>query len=159
MKIIVASNSHESALNHRVGAWVSGHLFGHPDGFRDFCTLSVWGDDLRAGVVFHDYQPDAGTIQLSAYGGAAWRSRRTINRIMGIAFDNLACQMIFLQTRATNIRAVSNANALGFSGHLIPRMFGREDDGWLFTLTDDAWRRSRLRIDNGQISTESTGSV
>jgi len=42
-----------------------------------------------------------------------------------------------------NTGMVEIAQRFGFQGTLIPRLRGRTESEWIFTLTDDDWRASR----------------
>lgn len=105
----------------------------------------VEGGELIAGVVYHNVDPDAGVIEMSA--GATdrrWLRPAIIRRMFGIAFDVLGCQMAILRVAADNSNMCSIARRFGFSETIIPRMCGRDRDGALFCMTDDAWRAHRL---------------
>lgn len=138
----VYGNREAPGLNQCIGDFVSGLIFGHPGGFKDFGTLGVVdGDDLIAGVVYYDWDPEAGVIQLSAAATSKrWLSRRVLHQMFSIPFDQFGCQLVVLRVDVTNEGMVSIARRYGFDEYRIPRMGGRRKDQFLFTLTDDAWR-------------------
>ena len=142
---ILATPTHRPDINEGAGRWASERIFGKPDGFAGYSTLTVLRNSQPiAVVVFHNWQQDAGVIELSAAGGSGWQSRRVINEVMSICFDAMECQMVVMRNSANDDATVSNSRRLGFTGTLLPRLRGRDEDEWLFTLTEEAWRSGRL---------------
>lgn len=116
-------------------------------GHRGFDVASAIGyvDDgkLIGGTVFHNYDPEAGVVELTtAATSPRWLTRKTLHAIFAIPFLQWGCQMIVLRVSEHNDRMVGIAQRFGFEGHLIPRLGGRDEDVWVFTLTDDQWRNS-----------------
>jgi len=95
---------------------------------------------LIAGVVFHNYDPDAGIIEIS---GAAldkrWITRETIARIYQYPFLFCGCQMVIQRVPADSENVLRILAAYGYTFIKIPRLFGRERDGVLCTLTYEDW--------------------
>lgn len=111
------------------------------------------GGDLVAGVVFQNWNPKAGTIEISA--GAVdprWLARKSLLTIFGYVFDTAGCQLCVLQVSEHNDRMRSIARRLGFTEILIPRMRGRDEALAVYTLTSEQWAGSRIR--NGRVGTE-----
>lgn len=107
------------------------------------------GEEPIAAVVYHNWQPDSGVLEMSIHStNPRWMSRETVSDIMAVAFDAMRCQMVVARTSAFNDRTVRMLQGIGFQGTLMPRMRGRDEDEWLFTLTDDDWKVSRLNKDN-----------
>ena len=113
---------------------------------------------LVAGWVWHNHSPEAQVIEFS---GAAdtprWMTRKILHEIFAHAFDRLGCQMIATRNSGNNTRLHRQLAAYGFDRHQIPRLFGRNEDGVVWTLTDDQWRLSRFekRVARGQENTAS----
>ncbi|RWG02600.1 MAG: N-acetyltransferase [Mesorhizobium sp.] len=102
-------------------------------------------DRLVAGMVFHDWQPGPGLIQISSASTTArWLTAEVRHIMFSYPFVQLGCQMVVLQVSAKNARMVRIAKAFGFTPYLIKRMRGRDEDGYVFTLTDDDWRNSKF---------------
>lgn len=102
--------------------------------------------ELVAGAVFQNWNPKAGTIEISA--GATdprWMGRKSLRTIFGYVFDQAGCQLCILQVADGNHRMRSIARRLGFTEYLIPRLFGRNTDGAIYTLTAEQWAKSRIR--------------
>lgn len=129
-------------VNHTIAAFVASHIPGCERGWENFTTLGlVDGDRLIAGVVFHNYVPEAGVIELSsASTSRRWLTRPMLKGMFGYPFDQLGCQMAVLRVSERNTVMIEIAERFGFTAYRIPRLRGREEAEILFTLTDDDWR-------------------
>lgn len=132
--------------------------FGFDDAVADFVQRHIEGcqpfGNVRAigfvndgvligGTVFHNYNPEAGVIELTtAATSPRWLTRTTLHAIFAYPFERCGCQMLYLRVKAGNERMVRIARRYGFNEHRIPRMWGRDEDGFIFTLTDDQWRET-----------------
>lgn len=134
-------------LNNAVGEFVSVSIFGKPNAFRDYGSMAVFDDDrLIAGVVFYDWDQDAGVMQLSAASASKrWLTRRVLHDMFAFPFDQFGCQMIVLRVFQDNLQMAGIARRYGFNEYLIPRLGGRETNQILFTLTDEQWRQKEPR--------------
>jgi len=100
----------------------------------------VEGGRLIAGLLYFNYDTDAATIELGiASTTPRWLSRATYRRMYEYPFIECGCQMIKSYARADNERVLSQFARMNFNLVLVPRWFGRNDDGVLATLTDDQW--------------------
>ena len=145
LETIIASTSHRPDINAGAGRWASDRIWGRPDGFRDFASLTVLRDGQPvAAIILHNWQPEAGVIEISAAGEGYWQTRRVVNEVMAMCFDTMGCQMVMMRNSAKDEATCQNSRRLGFSGVLLPRMRGRDEDEWLFTLTEEAWKSGRL---------------
>jgi RimJ/RimL family protein N-acetyltransferase len=120
-----------------------------PGGERGFAKASAIGyclnGTLIGGTVFHNFDADAGVVELTtASTDPRWLTRQTLHAMFAIPFNQWGCQMVVLRVAENNTRMVRIAQRYGFDGVLIPRLAGRDQGQWIFTLTDDAWRDSRL---------------
>lgn len=129
--------------NEAVAAWVAAHIPGCERGFDKPVAIGVVEDErLIGGTVFHNYQPEAGVIEMSSAGTSPrWLSRTMLKAIFGYVFDQIGCQLVVMRVSERNGRMVKIAEKFGFDGHLIPRLRGRDEAEWIFTLTDDQWRQ------------------
>jgi RimJ/RimL family protein N-acetyltransferase len=74
-----------------------------------------------------------------------WINRTVMNAAFsGVAFGLLGCQMVVLRVSERNRPMIRIARHIGFSEVKIPRLRGRDEAEYIFTLTDDAWRSSRF---------------
>lgn len=120
-----------------------------PRGRRAFVNCKAIGvvddDKLIAGIVYFNFDEEAGVIE---FGLAAidrrWFNRTTFRRMFEYPFIECGCQMLYTRVRADNEYLLSQMARLNFSLTLIPRMYGRDADGVIGTLTDDQWLDSNL---------------
>jgi hypothetical protein len=96
---------------------------------------------LVAGIVFHNYDPDAGVIEISgaALPGHYWMSRETIRRMYSYPFLEIGCQMVVNRVPASDERQLRQLAVYGYSFIRIPRLLGRDADAVLCTLTYEDW--------------------
>lgn len=70
---------------------------------------------LIAGVVYHDYQKDFGTIQLSmAAISPMWARRETIRGLLEYPFEQLGCHLVWTATPIDNAKAIKVNEHIGF---------------------------------------------
>lgn len=116
-------------------------------GFGECRAIGVIDADglLKGGMVFHHWWPEAGTIEFS---GAAltpkWLTRHILDRMFGYAFDVVGVQMLVTRNSGTNTRLHRQLKAYGFDRFDIPRLFGRGEDGVMWTLTEEQYRAGRF---------------
>lgn len=109
---------------------------------------------LIAGVVYFNYKPEAQTIEMGAAAiTRRWFNRSTYRRIFEYPFLEARCQMLIAHIRADNEYLLTQFARMNFDHTLVPRMYGRDADGVLCTLTDDQWLESGLtkRIYGGRL--------
>jgi hypothetical protein len=106
----------------------------------------IKGVELIAGVVYHNYEPEAGIIEISgaALPGYQWVTRETLKRSYVYPFLTCGVQMIVQRTPAEDERLLGMLAALNYSLIKVPRMFGRDKDGVLCCLTYEAWVESKI---------------
>lgn len=105
------------------------------------------GDTLAGCVIFHDWEPDAGIIEMSAAGrDRRWLTRRALDEMFNYPFREVGVQMVVTRVSASDRQAHLHRifRAYGFKELVIPRLFGRDEDGLLFMLTDDDWKASKF---------------
>lgn len=103
------------------------------------------GDDVAAVLIFHNWHPEAGVIEVSAVAGnPKWTQRGVLKEAFDYIYGRLGCQMAVARCDVSNGRVRRLWKAFGASEHIIPRLRGRNADEAILTLTDDAWRASRF---------------
>lgn len=136
-----------------VAQWVASHPpFNAARGFGN-CTAIGWVEDDRliAGTVFNNWEPEQRTIEMSTAAiSPRWLTRQTLETMFGYVFDRCNCQMTYMRVSEKNQRMCSIARRFGFTGVLIRRMYGPEENGIVFTFTAEEWRSHRMRIAHGQ---------
>lgn len=100
------------------------------------------GQSLRGAVVFHDWNPDAQTMCMSAAGRKGWLTLDAIYRMHSYVFEGAGCQLAVLQVAEDNAHMRRTAEHFGYVGHVIPRLRGRDRAEVIYTLTDEAWQAS-----------------
>lgn len=101
---------------------------------------------LIAGLVYHNYDPEAEIIEIS---GAAlpkknWLTRGTIARMFQYPFLQCGCQMVVQRTPADDERLLGILASYGYTLITIPRLFGRDRDGVVCSLTYEDWANNRF---------------
>ena len=125
--------------------WVGDRIDDTERGWEHCVTMEITrGGEIIGGVVFHDYNPEAGTIGMSAAGVTGWLTRRVIAAIHGYVFGIAGCQLAVLDVSENNSLMLRVARAVGYREHRIPRLRGRDEAAMILTLSDDDWRRSKF---------------
>ena len=100
---------------------------------------------LIAGLVYHNYDPEAGIIEVSgASTTARWLTRGTIARFYQYPFLQCGCQMVIQRTPADDTRLLRQLAAYDYTFIKIPRLFGRDRDGVVCCLTYEDWADNRF---------------
>lgn len=107
-------------------------------------TLGSYVAGKLVGVVlYHDLNPEAGVVCMSAAGDdARWMGREVITAAHNFPFDQLGCQAVVLQVSEKNSRMLGIAERLGYTLHRIPRLRGRNEAEVLCLLADNTWKSS-----------------
>jgi RimJ/RimL family protein N-acetyltransferase len=116
-------------------------------GFGNCTAIGVVdAHSLVAGIVYHNWEPDAAVIEMSvaALPGVPWLSRETIWRMYDYPFRQLGCQMVVNRIDARNERLLSQCERLGYELIWFPRMLGRDLDGVIGRLTSEAWDANKI---------------
>ena len=101
---------------------------------------------LIAGLVYHNFDPDAEIIEMSgaALPGKNWLTRGTLRVMYQYPFHQCGCQMMVQRTPADDVRLLGILAAYGYSLITVPRMFGRDRDGVICSLTREAWEANKF---------------
>src|SRR5262249_18616069 len=86
---------------------------------------------LLAGIVYHDWQPEAGVISMSvaAVRGAKWLTRETVRRMFEFPLEQIGAQMVLHLVDASDERVLRQLAAAGYMFVQVPRLLGRDRDG------------------------------
>jgi RimJ/RimL family protein N-acetyltransferase len=132
-----------------IARFVASHIPGGDRGFLGNVCMGViktgQAPKLIAGVVYHNWCPESGVIELSAASTSKlWLTRPVLREMFAYPFEQIGCQMAVLRVSERNPVMVSIALRYGFKSHLIPRLRGRDEAEHILTLTDDDWRENRF---------------
>lgn len=138
-----------------ISKWVAERI-PHVTDFGPCAALGVVTDRLIAGIVFHDYQPECKTIQLSmAADSPTWASKEIIKELLSYPFNQLGVQKVWTATPHTNERAIKVNKKIGFKQEaVLARHFGDRH-----AVICRMFKRDYERLFNGQIGSKSSGST
>lgn len=140
-----------AGADEQVAAWVAAHIPGCERGFGACSAMGIVDETgkLVAGVVFHDWSPERGTIELSAASTSRrWMTRRVVSAVFEYAFT--VARMAVTRTSEKNAPVRRIWRALGASEYVIPDLWAKGEAGVFFTLTPDQLGKSRFG--NGQVN-------
>lgn len=134
-------------LRDKMAAWCFDQIGQSVQQYFESCVcLGVVRDGAPIGcVVFNDYNPEAGTIELTmAATKRNWVSKTILEEIRRYCFDELSLQMILARTKADNRHIRRILKSYGFDEYVIPRLMGRKTDGVIMTLTQEQSEFSKI---------------
>jgi hypothetical protein len=122
------------------------HLHGRPFGKCKAIGIIDEQGRMIAGLVYHNWLPEAGVIDLSvaALPGTGWLTRETVWRMYAYPFVDAGVQMVSHLVPADALHSQRQLAVLGCKLIDIPRIFGRERDGMLALLTREVWESSKF---------------
>jgi RimJ/RimL family protein N-acetyltransferase len=112
-----------------VARWVGSYIPHMGATIKDFSAIGVADANGRpvAGVIYHDFIRDYGTIQLSmAATSPRWAQKGIIKALLHYPFEQLGCNKVWTATPHTNERAIRFNRGLGFKQEGVLRhQFGK----------------------------------
>ncbi len=116
---------------------------------RDFgkcqCIAITKGEDLAAGLVYHNYDPDAEVIEIS---GAAWvkgwLTRPVLKAMYGYPFIDCGCQAVIQRVSDEDRQQHRMLTAFGAERYRIPRLRGRNAAENIFIVTRETWETNKF---------------
>ncbi|MFC3231267.1 hypothetical protein ACFOGJ_28725 [Marinibaculum pumilum] len=135
------------AENRGLAAWTAARI-DHVDGFAPPCQCAAVTDAagrVVAGIVFHDWQPAAGTLQLSmAAESPAWASRAVLAALFRYAFVTNGAAKLWTATPHRSERALRFNLGIGMRREAVLRhQFGPGRHAVICSMLAREWRRSR----------------
>ena len=131
----------------KVAEWVS-HQIPHLNGssFGPCRAIGVFnssGTKLLAGVVYHEYQPEYETCQLSmAAVSPFWATRGTIRALLSVPFDQYGVYKVWTATPAANVKALEVNYHIGFKREgVLGSQFGRGNHAIICRMFEPTYRR------------------
>jgi RimJ/RimL family protein N-acetyltransferase len=127
----------------KVAKFVASLIPGTSRGFGNNRAVGIVNDagDLIGGVVFHNWDPESGVIEISASATDKRWFMAARQFMYDFAFEACGCQMIVQRNDASNEYLNRQMRRFGYTEHRIARLRGRDEDGIVFTFTDDQWAR------------------
>lgn len=145
MKTVWAAHCDKPDLHQALCDFVSLRIWGEVRPFFVSTSMGVCNADgvIVAGVIFSNYDAQAGVIEVSAAADTPrWLTRPILRELFSYPFNELHCQAVVMRTDPGNTRLHRILTAYGFTLYEIPRLRGRDKSEFLFVLTDDAWRHN-----------------
>lgn len=130
-----------------VGSFVNQIVFGKHDSITDHLSMGVHDSDgtLIAGTLYHNYYKEHGTVELTSGSfDKRWLTRPVIRAMFYMPFHLLDCQACVLRVSSKNAPMLKIARSFGFQEVVLPRLFGRDNDMHVFTMTDDMWAAHKV---------------
>jgi RimJ/RimL family protein N-acetyltransferase len=115
-----------------VASWVAERIPHVSGSFEPCSAIGVAGNGkLLAGIVYHEYQPDHGTIQLSmAAENPMWARKETIAALLSYPFRQIGVFKIWTATPHDNEAALKVNQHIGFKREaILAHHFGRKRHG------------------------------
>ncbi|MBT8152753.1 GNAT family N-acetyltransferase [Epibacterium ulvae] len=123
------------------GLWQGAKTFGPATGIG-FATPEA---GLVAGVVYHNFDPDEGRIELSGYAERAdWLSRSNLREIFHYPFEQVGVRIVIARHSERNVRAVRLWDRLGAVQHHVPEIRARGEAEIIAVLDREAWQNSKF---------------
>ena len=142
-----------------VAEFVSRMIPGSGRGFGTCTAIGIIDDDgkLVAGLVYHNWYPETGVIEMSVAAiNKRWITRTVLRAIFAYPFGQLDCQLVVFRVAPADKALRRILKAVGATEHVIPRLRGRNEAEVIITLADDAWKNSKFaRNPDGQENSES----
>lgn len=109
----------------------------------------LYDGEAAAGVIYHNYQPTFGTIEMSiAADSPKWASRQVIGVLLRYPFLQLGCQRVTACVAAKNWESLEFNKRLGFQVEgYVRRGFGDDDLIVMGLLREEAekWIKEKKR--------------
>lgn len=109
--------------------WVADQVPYSGKGFGQCVTIGhVKNGHVLGAVVFHDYRPEYGSIQMSFAGKKGWLTRGFLRHIWAYPFLQLGCTMVYGCVASRNDKGKDTAERMGaVVDGVLKRGFGDDD--------------------------------
>jgi hypothetical protein len=126
-----------------------------PGSGRDFgncqCIAVTFGNALAAGLVYHNYEPDAEVIEISGASWVrGWLTRSVLKAMYGYPFVDCGCQAVVQRVSDDDRAQHRMLKAFGAERYRIPRLRGRDKAENIYVTTRETWEtNSFARYNDG----------
>lgn len=119
---------------------------GYDRGFGPSTAIGfVESGEIVAGVIYHNWHPESGVIEISAASSQRkWLNRSRLSAIFGYPFDQIKCRMVVARIGEHNARARRIWRSLGAREYAIPELRSPREAEIVYTLTADQWRSGKF---------------
>lgn len=128
-----------------VAAWVAARIPHMAGGAFGPCAAIgvVVGNEMVAGVVFHEFQPAHGTMMLSmAATSPRWATRGHVRGLLAYPFQQIGVHKLWTLTEAQNQRALRFNKGVGFRQEAVLRdQFGPKRHAVVCSMLAREWRK------------------
>lgn len=105
----------------------------------------VEGDKLAAGLIYHNYDPDAGVVEISAAAWVSgWLTRYVLKVMYDYPFNSVGCQAVVQRVSDEDTAQHRMLKVYGHERYRIPRLRGPNAAENIFVLTREAWAANRF---------------
>ena len=129
----------------QVAAFVAA-ILGYRTGFGECQAVGFLDGNgkLVAGVVYHNYQPDYGVIEISAASTCrTWLNKGRLQEIFGYPY-RIGCRMIVTRTGEHNHRVRRIWRSLRADEFVIPALRSPSEAEVIYTLTAEQWQGGKF---------------
>lgn len=122
-------------------------LLGYPRGFGECQAVGFLDGDgkLVAGVVYHQYQPEQGVIEISAASTCRnWLNRARLAEIFDYPF-RIGCRLVVARIGEHNARARRIWRSLGSDEYVIPALRSPSEAEAIYVLSAEKWRAGKFK--------------
>lgn len=129
-----------------VARWVAQRIPDCDRGFGECQAFGIINDaGFLGGVVFHNWNPECGTIEVSAAAKSPkWARPHIITELFSYAFGACGCRIVIARQSERNTRARKLWRAFGAKEYVIPDLRADGEAETIFTLKNEDWQKSRL---------------
>lgn len=130
--------------------WVQRALFGPGETFSDPNAQAIGlynnNNDLVAGVVYHNWSPSSGSIEMSAYSTTrVWANKSVVRLLFDYPFLQVGCRIVVARHAEDNTHARRIWSALGASEHIIPDLRADGLGEAIAVLRKETWLNSKFK--------------
>lgn len=133
---------------HKLATLIAGKIWpGKDAGFvgEYQCIAVTKGDQLAAGVIFNNYDPDAGVIEISCAAWIkGWLTRPVLKVMYGYPFIDCHCQAVVQRVPDEHTGLLRMLKAFGAERYRIPRLRGRDKAENIHVTTRETWETNKF---------------
>jgi hypothetical protein len=131
----------------KLSIWVADIIWpGEGKDFGNCQGIAVIEDgNLIAGMIYHNWEPSAGVMEISGAGiTKRWLTRQTLRAMFSYPFNECDCQAVVMRVSDHDKPLHRMLMSYGFETYRIPRLRGRNEAENIFVLTDNAWKGNKF---------------